>query len=279
MPTADGQPYFIHLTTLMAQHTNEGMTQSNAKEDSMAEAIGEIVAGEVAKGAFSWLKQKYRTWRHGKTLLIVGPARVGKTNLFYYLLHRILNPEEITEPTQDITSHDSEPIPLKIGEGFTVIIRKPLDVPGDVKALRQIQYVETCEPHCLVIVLDATTFYTGKGEMDNSLAWLKEFCWHLNVSLTTNQKIARRLKSMFVIINKWDKVATKDKVESQDNKETWDIFELEVRDILDERLINPFYRKGGNKIIRVLPCALVQLIPPDETLAKRVRQSIIQSLR
>jgi GTPase SAR1 family protein len=262
----------------MSENPDEGVHPSSAHGSSMAAEIGGKLAEETLKGLVPWVKKKYRTWRHGKTVLILGPARVGKTNLFYYLLYKILNPVEETEITTDITSHRTEPKTLKIGEGLSVIIKKPLDASGHVSAFRQVQDVEKYKPHCIVIVVDATAFYKGGSERENSLAWLREFCQHIDVSLSTNRKIARQLKSMFVVVNKWDRIAAQDKYDGEDNKETWELYELEVREILEGRLNNPFYKKGGNKIIRVLPCTLVELTPPDDSLAKRVRQSIVQSL-
>src|SRR5262245_28184548 len=187
----------------------------------------------------------------GKTFLILGPARSGKTSFLDFLEYLILEPEKTTSVTVGV--HKGANKILKIGpdKSLTLRVRKPRDVAGQA-AIHEIAHVKDYTPNCIVIVLDATKFF-NVPEPDNALDWLRQFCGHLDILLGSNKKTAKRLKSMIVVMNKWDKVAAVTK-DSQDEKEYRDLYVSYVRDVLDNTLHNEFYTKGGIGNVDIVPC-------------------------
>jgi hypothetical protein len=212
----------------------------------------------------------------GRRFLILGPPRCGKTSFLNYLEYLILSPQRPTPTTVGV--HKGKDRILKLGpEGRLILrIRKPRDVPGQLP-IHQIPYIEDYVPHCIVVVLDATTFF-GVPPADSSLEWLRQFCLHLDILLTSNKKVAKKLKSMTVVMNKWDKIAAAAKQNARNVKEVQEAFEAEVRKIIDTSLHNQFYVAGGVRAINVLPCCLVSNTAEGESLARELVQSVAMSL-
>ncbi len=230
------------------------------------------IAEVIIKQAVPKVTDYVRMLWSGKKFLILGPARAGKTSFLTYLEHLILPLEKQTGSTVGVhTGHDRT---LKLGPNGTLElrVRKPRDVAGQMP-IHHIEYIKDYKPHCIIVVLDATTFW-GFPASASSLEWFRQFCPLLNTLLISNPKVVARLKAMTVIINKWDRVEAKDDKEDEDNRK---LFESYIRDILDESLQNRFYEPGGKRAIDVLPCALAKTRLGDR-LAKELVQSIAQTL-
>jgi hypothetical protein len=208
----------------------------------------------------------------GRRFLILGPPRCGKTSFLNFLEYLILEPEKLTPPTVKIDK--GQDVILKLGEQRNLIlrVRKPRDVPGQAP-IHQMQYIEEYLPHCIVIVLDATRFWNVPAQ-ESSLEWLDEFCARLNILLTSNQKVAKKLKAMTIVLNKWDKVIASGQAVDKEYRE---IYEEYVRDTLDEKLKNKFYSKGGPNPIDIVECSLVKSQLGDGP-AKQLIQSIALAL-
>ena len=211
----------------------------------------------------------------GRRFLILGPARSGKTSFVQFLEYLILEPEKPTASTVRVVQREDKILRLGPDGNLTLRVRKPRDVPGQ-DPIFQIEYIKDYAPHCIVIVLDATKFF-GTPASDSALDWFRRFCTLLNVLLTTDKKVAKKLKSMTIVMNKWDKIAAAE-ADVDDDKEYQKIYQSYVRDILDDSLKNPFYAKGGATSIDVIPCALVSDTPFKDALARQLVQSIALSL-
>lgn len=261
----------------MTRNSDKVGPPEHASEDSMltgleakaAEKTTEIIIERLAPKITGYGKMLWS----GKKFLILGPPRSGKTSFINFLEYDLFQPEKITSITFNVATGDDRVLKLGGNRSLTLRVRKPRDVPGQMP-LQQIQYVEEYKPHCIVVVLDATKFW-GVPASESSLQWLEEFCRHLDILLKKNKKVARKLKSMVVVMNKWDKITAKDK---EDDKTNRALFESYVRDILDKSLNNEFYYKGGANVIDVMPCALVKSLLGDGP-AKEVIQSIALAMR
>jgi hypothetical protein len=211
----------------------------------------------------------------GKKFLVLGPARSGKTSFLDFLEYLILEPEKLTPTTVGVRIREDKILRVGPDRSLTLRVRKPRDVAGQAP-IHQIQYLKDYTPHCIVIVLDATKFF-GVPASECALDWLRQFCAHLNVLLISNKGVAKKLKSMVVVMNKWDRIAAAAK-DRNDDKEYRTIYESYVRDILDGSLQNEFYAKDGTKNIEIVPCSLVSHTPFAESLARQLIQSLALSL-
>jgi GTPase SAR1 family protein len=257
---------------LMADPTGS----SSTSEDSMPTGVEEAVLGTVAErlipSGISWVK----AWWSGKRMLILGPARSGKTSFINYLESDILFTERKSKITTRVTKRKSFVFALGEKRKVKIPIWKPRDVPGQVSPEKHVSYIERYEPDCIVVVLDATKFFLDPGrEAESSLEWFKEFCQHLNSLLLRDPGLARSIDSMVVVMNKWDKIPSTNDKDDEANKEA---FALYVREILDQYLSNMFYRKDGPNVIDVIPCALVES-KCKKVLADYAVNSIASSLR
>jgi hypothetical protein len=218
----------------------------------------ELLGKEVAERLIPKGVELLQSWWSGRRLLILGPARAGKTSFLKYLESDILFPERPTKITAKVEKGDSFIFSLGEKRKTKVRIWKPRDVPGQVAPEEHVLYVERYKPDCIVIVLDATKFFLDPPDPSNcSLEWLREFCRQFNSVLIRNKKLARHLRSMTVIMNKWDKIPCSGRNSTADI-DTRKRFESSVRAILDECLNNEFYSKGKGTVIEVVSCSLVK---------------------
>jgi len=236
----------------------------------------------AAKGIFPWIFGKVQMWATGKTVIVVGPSRSGKTSFLDYLELGILRVEQQTRRTMGLEPRYNFVIEVGKDQRLKIRVRKPFDSSGDVAPFKQVEYIERQRPHGIVVILDAVRFKILEVEPEHPeelnescTAWLTELCIHLNKLLNTNEKVAQTLKAMIVVINKWDKLP---KVDDNAEKKRKEEFEETVRSILDKHLNNKFYSKDGTGVVNVLPCALVnnQL---DDALVKEVISTLALSLR
>jgi hypothetical protein len=253
-----------------AGHLEETSTLSGV-EGKLAEEGAKLFITHVVPKLTDYGKMLWS----GRRFLILGPARSGKTSFLHFLEYLILEPEKPTAPTVRVVKRGDRILRLGPDHSLTLRVRKPRDVPGQAPIF-EIQYIKDYAPHCIVIVLDATKFF-GVPATDSALDWLRQFCTHLSVLLTSNKKVAKKLKSMTVVMNKWDKIAAAAK-DRNDDREYRQIYESYVRDALDDSLKSEFYTKGGATYIDVVPCALVSHTPFGDGLARQLVQSIALSL-
>jgi hypothetical protein len=204
----------------------------------------------------------------GRKFLILGPPRCGKTSFLNFLEYLILEPEKTTGPTVGVTRGRDTVLRLGPNRSLTLRVRKPRDVAGQ-RPINEIQYIEDYAPHCIVVVLDASKFW-GVAASESSLEWLEEFCRHLDVLLLRSRKVAKKLKAMTVVLNKWDKIPAKD---PDDDKVNRQLFETYVREILNKTLHNSFYTKDGANVIDIIPCVLVK-----SRLGNVPASSLVQSI-
>jgi hypothetical protein len=237
---------------------------------------------EVAKGVIPWIVNKGKMWWYGKQIIVVGPKRTGKTSFLDYLELGILRAEQRTGRTLQLDLRENFVIELGKDLRLKIRVRKPFDSPGDIHPSKQVEYIERQRHHGIIIILDATKFKTlavnpGLSELtdESSIGWLTEFCVHLNNLLHRDKKVTQSLKTMIVVMNKWDKL---EKVDEDSDKRRKEEFEQDVRSVLDEHLNNNFYSKDGPRIISVFPCALVNS-PLSDLLVKEVINTLALSLR
>jgi len=168
-----------------------------------AAIAAEIVVDLVARPAMSGLARLH-TWITGNELLILGPARAGKSSFSEYLQYGILEPEQETATT--ITAHKSASFRLKIGKSSSLEmkVKRAVDVAGEIGAQEHARLAEERAPDAIVVLLDLSAPLTGKAKSATG-PWLTSFCSHLKQRLSENPKVRKKLKTLIFVANKYDK--------------------------------------------------------------------------
>ena len=208
---------------------------------TLALKVGLKVFQRVAPGGI----EKVVNWIRGSEILIVGQARAGKTSFIDYFQYGILDFEDETEKTYQTETTSTFKIKMGRDTSLELIVRKGVDVPGQVGAIEHANIAYSRNPQAVVIILDITTPLTGESDRA-SYSWLKEFCLHYEkLWITKGKKRKNKLKSMVVVINKIDK----------DVGEKWKKYKKSYRSALKKLR---FSRSENLKQIRVMPSILIR---------------------
>lgn len=146
-----------------------------------------------------------KSWLKGKTIIVVGQARAGKTTFIDYFEHGLFNDEAETGKTKEITP--SARFNVKLGRDLTLEmnIKTVLDIPGQIGATAHANETFNNNPDAVIIILDLTSPLNGKDSDRASAAWLEEFCKHLESKWRAKKRKNNRVKTIILILNKLDK--------------------------------------------------------------------------
>jgi GTPase SAR1 family protein len=233
----------------------------NAGGSAFAEPISTVVGGkvveEIAKTAITQVTPSVvnylKTWWVNHNIIVLGPARVGKTSFLDYLRHGILLQEQPTGRTLEPDRQSN--FAIKLGRDGTLVLRvwSPIDIPGDYSAYEQINSIEEFRPNSIVIALDATSPLEGPVSI-SSIVWLEEFCQRLDILLQKDKELSNTLRTITVIMNKWDKFSDDSGTDTKHKQQ----FESSVKKIIDQYLKSSFSYYKGNKTIPIMRCSLVK---------------------
>jgi signal recognition particle receptor subunit beta len=179
----------------------------------------------------------------GKTLLLMGPQRAGKTTFAEYLRRGELMPEDKYKlRTLEEQASASFAIGKSQDESVLLRVRKAIDVPGHHKPEEQLRIFEEKRPDAILLMIDLSKPMTSE---DGSW-WLEDFCDQLAFRLR-DKDIAEHLKCLLVVLNKADH-ADVHEIESRTR---------EIREILQQRL-RVAWNPTKVDAVRVLPCISVR---------------------
>jgi len=144
--------------------------------------------------------QRLVAWAVGKRILIVGPKAAGKSSLVHYLVNQRLRPAELPyTPTKNISGQGRFPVPVGEGEILELRVKEALEVPGSWDEGFHAWQVFEEAPDILVIVLDVMEA-GASGHL-----WLDEFTKKLADSFLRKPKLAKKLATIVVLLNKRDR--------------------------------------------------------------------------
>ena len=163
-------------------------------------AIGLKIALDLVKRPASSGLARVHSWLTGHEVLVLGPARAGKTSFVDYLQYGVLEPQQETSKTMDLKK--SATFRLKIGRdsSLELKVRGVIDVAGQIGPIEHAKIVEKRVPHAVVILIDLSAPVTKSAE------WLSEFCKHLDERLRNNPRMKKRLKTILFVGNKHDTI-------------------------------------------------------------------------
>lgn len=197
------------------------------------------LGGAVIIGAAQYsprLMRRVKRWFLGTNFVILGPRKAGKTSFLNYLKLNQLADVYPTNSTLKITETGSFTVDkggdlsLEVSEGF--------DTPGDLSTKDQLDVAIRERPETLILWTSLTDPKAGE--------WLASTCLHLNNRLLEDPAMAKRLKSLTVVMNKQDEVS--DNLVAERKKEFESIISKTLR---------PAFEDNVDKVA-ILPCTLVR---------------------
>ena len=151
-------------------------------------------------GGIAWVK----SMTMGKTLIVLGPERSGKTSFIDYLLTGSLRPEGVVTKTHEIEHLRHIQISVGDHENANIQIKTAMDVPGVLVEAMQAWLLKDKAPDYLILVFDLSMPAVSFNN------WLGEFTHTLQTHLLNTPKgvrIMNHLAGVLVILNKRDKVS------------------------------------------------------------------------
>ena len=132
--------------------------------------VGITVLERVAPKGIAWVKSLI----FGKTIVVIGQSRAGKTSFVDFLRHGIFDDERDTGKTLETTKSGRFDVKLGKDKTLEMIVESVSDLPGQVGATEHANKTHSENPHAVVLLLDLTT--PLKGEPDrSSLGWLTAY--------------------------------------------------------------------------------------------------------
>lgn len=228
-------------------------------------AIGIKVAIDLIKRPALTGLARVHTWLAGKDVLVLGPARAGKSSFRDYFQYGVLEPEQETEKTLDLQKSATFRVRIGRDESLELKVRGASDVAGQVGPIEHARIAERRKPHCVVVILDLSAPVTGSSHRATG-PWLIEFCKHLDERLRNNKGMKKRLKAVVFVANKYDR--QKDEAAGK---------RIQAFKGIIKRHLEPSL---GTKVegIPVMPCILVQT-DHGSKLADAVIVRIAKALR
>jgi hypothetical protein len=109
-----------------------------------------LIVDLVGRPAMSGLARLY-TRITGNEILILGPARAGKTSFSEYLQYGLLEPEQETATT--ITPHKSASFRIKIGKqsALEMKVKRAVHVAGEIGPTEHARLPEERRPQAIVV--------------------------------------------------------------------------------------------------------------------------------
>jgi len=140
-------------------------------------AIGlKLALDMVQRPAMTGLARVH-TWLTGNEVLILGPARAGKTSFVDYLRYGVMEPEQETEKTLGVEKTASFRVRIGRDASLELKLKRAVDVAGQIGPIEHARLVEEKKPHAIIIMLDLSAPMSGISDRASG-PWLIEFCKH-----------------------------------------------------------------------------------------------------
>ena len=221
-------------------------------------ALGKAVSFLLPKG-WDWLMNQL----YGKKILIVGPGRSGKTSFKNYLSKGILLNETATSKTKLHSKFKGSIIKVNSGT-FEIKLKSLTDSPGQIGPLIHAESVQEYRPHFLFVFLNCE-------ETDESIKWFQDFAESLYSIFRDYPDLVNRIKSIFIVLNKKDKLTGRDEKEINLKYKT---FHDKIKSIaLDEWKFVYYKASGSIKVPNILPAICVR-----NTNASKLLEEIINTM-
>lgn len=160
------------------------------------------VGGTIISQAPTGLKY-IKSLLTGKTIIIVGQKRAGKSTFIDYFQYGFFEDEQQRSKTQEVTPSVRFDVKLGKNETLEFSIKTVIDVAGQIPPHFQAKEIFAKKPHAILIFMDLS------NSLKSSSEWLTEFCQRLETFWRVNKQKRNRVKSIILVLNKTDKVDKK----------------------------------------------------------------------
>ena len=184
-----------------AHSVRGGQSVATGIETAIAGTIIKVALERTAPAGLARIASIFK----GKTVMVVGPARSGKTTFVRYLQFGIFQHADETQPTYDPVESPRFNLRLGVDRTLAVSIKTAVDLPGQLPASAVADEAFQHRPHALVIVLDLTAPLVGADDRASG-DWLEHFVDQLAERWQGQSPKRNRLRSMIVAMNKADRV-------------------------------------------------------------------------
>jgi hypothetical protein len=167
-------------------------------------------AGETGRIAPRGLSRLF-TYATGKDVLIVGPSNAGKTKFAEYLRWGVLGQRDQREMTYRVVGSPAFVIQMSGEKGPTLKVRRAVDTPGQTGPIQHANLVAERRPHVVIVLLDCSK------AASTTLRWLEFFCDRLDTVLRKGAFGHTKRHEIVVLLNKRDKIKSKEFGELRDN--------------------------------------------------------------
>ena len=180
-----------------------------------------------------------KSWWKGKTILIVGQLRAGKTTFLEYFQHGFWGDIKETERTLESVPTARFTVKLGRNESLELYVSTVIDTSGQSPTYQLAEKTFEKNPHAILIFMDLTQ------SLSKSEEWLYGFCRKLEDYWRANKTKANRIRTIILALNKIDKVD--EEVIKTRRKVFQKILDAELRDTRGIKLKN----------IRIMPSVMV----------------------
>lgn len=222
--------------------------------------LGGLIAGLGVSAAIAFARRSTRIMAAlkryflGLEFLVIGHEHAGKTSFYNYLIFDKLADEYPVRPTRTVSPKFS--FDVDKGGKLQLRVASAFDIPGELEPSVQVEIIKKRLPGALLIFLS----------MDNLefVEWLQIFLSELKRMLAVDLQLAKKLKSLTIVINKTDMYNDVEKQKAlQSVNET-------VNNVLESIL-------GKNKnLVEVVACTLIRN-KNGEKAANEVLLAVIES--
>jgi GTPase SAR1 family protein len=141
-----------------------------------------------------------KSWWKGKTVLIVGQLRAGKTTFLEYFQHGFWGDEKETERTQESVPTARFTVKLGRNESLELYVSTVIDTSGQAPTYQLAEKSFEKNPHAILIFMDLTQ------PLKKSEEWLYDFCRKLEDYWRSHKAKVNRIRTIVLVLNKIDKV-------------------------------------------------------------------------
>jgi GTPase SAR1 family protein len=214
------------------------------EEGSVAGPEQAIAAGviklAIERGGRPGLR-RLQTALTGRTVMVVGPPRAGKTTFLDYVRYGVFQHAQETAVTYRRNVAKNFTLAVGPQKALTVAIKSAEEIQGQTDPVRLAEEVFERRPHALVIVLDVSAPLDDPNDFRSSARWLREFCQRAEQEAHKHKAKRNRLRGVIVAMNKADLVD--DEALSRAADTYREIMVQQWRAARGTRSADPLYRK------------------------------------
>jgi hypothetical protein len=143
----------------------------------------------------------------GKTLMVVGPPRSGKSTFLDYVRYGVFQHEQETQKTYRPQNVQDFRLAIGPDKALKVAIRKAIDIPGQWTPKDLAREVFDRRPHALIVMLDLSAPLDDPNDSRSAAIWLRDFCSEADIRAHATKAKKNRLRVFIVALNKADLVS------------------------------------------------------------------------